>query len=91
MWWAESGGDKHKVVFRVNVPSRTSYKKPGRVSVQYYVDHKELTMMGVKQNLLDFSVQWVLAFGPILKAVMSGAAAAGSLNIEEIVAGRVAK
>ena len=85
-WWAESGGDKWKVVFRVNCPSRSSYRKASRVSVQYHVEQKELTIMGVKQNLSDFSVQWVLAFGPIVKAFTKSDASVGSTDIQQIVA-----
>ena len=75
VWWAEKGGDDRKAVFRLNIPPRPSYRKNSRVSLQYHVAARSLLVQTVKQNLLDYSVQWVAAFGPPGRTLSPAAAA----------------
>lgn len=80
-WWAEKGGDVRKAVFRVNVPGRAAYRKPSRVSVQYHVTTRQLAIQSVKQNLLDYAVQWVAAFGEVDSVSEHGEVATQSSDI----------
>ena len=64
-WWAEKAGDARTNVHRLRVPARPSYGKPSAVSIQYDTASRTVLAVGVKQNFLDFLVQWVGAFGPV--------------------------
>ena len=80
-WWAEKGGDGRKAVFRMNVPARSAYRKASRVSVQYHVASRQLSIQSVKQNLLDYAVQWVAAFGEVDSVAEHSEAATQSKDI----------
>ncbi|CAK0828412.1 unnamed protein product, partial [Prorocentrum cordatum] len=64
-WWAEKGGDARTNVHRFRVPARPSYGRPSAVSIQHNTASRTVVAVGVKQNFLDFLVQWVGAFGPV--------------------------
>ena len=84
-WWAEDGGDKWKIVFRLNVPGRRGHQKVSRVSIQYHSDTKELTMLGARKNMEDFAVPWVVAFGPVSSVRSKPSALAGSLDLAKML------
>ena len=67
-WFVEKGGDQRKAVFRMNVPARSGYRKASRASVQLKVGDRTVTVQTVKQNLLEYATQWVVAFGPAFRA-----------------------
>ena len=83
VWFAEKGGDERKAVFRLNVRPRQSYRKASRVSLQLNLAQRTLKVQSVKQNLLDFGVQWIAAFGPVARA--DADPAHGSANIAEFL------
>ena len=60
---------------RLRVPARPSYGKPSAVSIQYNTASRTVVAVGVKQNFLDFLVQWVGAVGPV------AGVAAGQQNV----------
>ena len=84
VWWAEKRGDTRKAVFRLNVPPRSTYKKNGRVSVQLHLATRTLNISGVKQNLMEYSIQWVAAFGPV-ESVSEQTSVAASASIEDFL------
>lgn len=84
-WWVEKGGDARLTVFRMNFPGRTGYRRSGKVSIQFQNNVKEIAVLGAKQNLLDFGVQWVVAFGPIARATTKGSSAIGTQDIQQMI------
>ena len=82
VWYAEKGGDDKKAVFRVNVPARPAYRKCSRVSVQYHLRHQSLLIQTVKQNLMEYAVQWVTTFGP---AAHAGSSAPASADLQALL------
>ena len=85
-WSAEKGGDERKAVFRVNVPARSSYRKASRASVQLKIGDGSLKVQSVKQNLLEYAVQWVMAFGPAIRAEVGSSS--GSTEIAAFLSGQ---
>lgn len=67
-WFAEKGGDHRKVVFRVNVPPRSTYRKASKMSLQFTVETKTLTIQSTRANLIEFAAPLVAAFGPVGRA-----------------------
>ena len=67
-WFAEKGGDQRKVVHRVHVPARQSFRKPSKMSLQYNVESRVVTIQSTKQNLLEYAAALVAAFGPVGQA-----------------------
>ena len=64
-WFAEKGGDSRKVVFRLHVPARASFRKVSKMSLQYTVESKVLTIQSTRQNLVDFVAPIIAKFGPV--------------------------
>ena len=64
-WYAEKGGDNRKIVFRIHVPARATYKKPSKMSLQYQVETRALTVQSTRINLLEYAPILVAAFGAV--------------------------
>ena len=84
-WWAESGGDRWKVAFRLNVPGRRGHQKVSRVSIQYHSEVKELTLLGTRKNMEDFAVPWVVAFGPVSSVRSKPSSVAGTHDLAKML------
>ncbi|CAE7244731.1 GIP [Symbiodinium sp. CCMP2592] len=64
-WFAEKGGDARKVVFRIHVPARATFRKASKMSLQFTVESRTLTIQSTKVNLIEFAAPLVAAFGPV--------------------------
>ena len=64
VWFAERGGDKTKLVYKVNVPAEGSRDKPKNISMQLLVSSRQLTIRGSKDVLAKWAALMIVQFGP---------------------------
>ena len=64
-WYAETGGDARKVVFRIHVPARATFRKASKMSLQFTVESRTLTIQSTKVNLIECAAPLLAAFGPV--------------------------
>ena len=84
VWHADKGGDKRNHVHRLRIPARPTYGKPPTVSAQYNPSTRTVVAFGVRQNFLDYLVQWVGTFGPVVE-VGTGTQTAGTTSVTQFL------